>query len=404
MTLADARATVRQWWIPANEARIERVSYVALADVIDILFAESEELYLLGGYDTVYYVDRLRALTPGPIIAIEVSQRGIDLLGHEHAGNQQHFGNAEQPNQCMPVPYAKRYTYYALWDARRGFYLGHGFGGLPEALWQRAAEVPPRLVHVTATPRPTASPATPSVPPTPTTTVRFSNALRQDLGDGEVPAAVLAVAEVLPWVRGARWTYRETDVRNGVQWSTSALTETVVASSRLASDVMEVRVRCESSPERSYPACPWGAGLGWHSVEPAAEYLVPDGVFTAHFSQAWPQALDTFRQEAARLLHQGSRWDMGDPVALVQLPLRVDEQYNYWWHAERQETVNVPAGTFEGCYALVEIVNAGNSWAHWLCPGVGFVRHELPGCSTQYGGYSVLELVDYHIPRVVAVP
>lgn len=33
-----------------------------------------------------------------------------------------------------------------------------------------------------------------------------------------------------------------------------------------------------------------------------------------------------------------------------------------------------------------------------LDPGAGFVKHDMPGCSNNYGRYRVDELVRYHIP------
>jgi len=39
-----------------------------------------------------------------------------------------------------------------------------------------------------------------------------------------------------------------------------------------------------------------------------------------------------------------------------------------------------------------------------LAPGVGFVRHELPGLGNSYCGYTVYELTGYQLPKIVEVP
>jgi len=41
---------------------------------------------------------------------------------------------------------------------------------------------------------------------------------------------------------------------------------------------------------------------------------------------------------------------------------------------------------------------------HWLCPGIGYLRHEAPGCRTFVGEWTVSEIEDYFVRRVTMVP
>jgi hypothetical protein len=72
---------------------------------------------------------------------------------------------------------------------------------------------------------------------------------------------------------------------------------------------------------------------------------------------------------------------------------------DYWREMQREEPMSSPAGSFASCYLVRDVLNAGNSSAAWLCPGVGFVRHEYPACSTMFGGHTTMELIRYAIPR-----
>jgi hypothetical protein len=135
----------------------------------------------------------------------------------------------------------------------------------------------------------------------------------------------------------------------------------------MSAKTMEVQLGYDHV-DRSNPWGPWGDSMG------TKHYFRPDGIFPDFKEDT--QGRDT-------------------PAEL-----------NYLGHfaAERQ-SVTVPAGHFEDCHVMIESAGARNYWAHWLCPGVGFVRHELSACSGgDDGGFAVYELIDYHVPPIISVP
>jgi hypothetical protein len=172
-----------------------------------------------------------------------------------------------------------------------------------------------------------------------------------------------------------------------VTWSAGTTSERVLGAVRLADDVIEVQV------DRA-----WGDSAG---DEPDRVLVVPSGV-VMRLPRSMP--VDEFRASVAALGARERPWGRDDPYELLRLPLRVPEDYNYFWQLLGTEAVRGPLGLFPEAYYIDEVFNAGLSWRHWLVPGVGFVRRDFAGG----GGYGchadVDELVEYHIPRWVEVP
>ncbi len=94
-----------------------------------------------------------------------------------------------------------------------------------------------------------------------------------------------------------------------------------------------------------------------------------------------------------------------DLYTIMRLPLGTRETLNRWWAVERTMPLATAAGSFDGCIELTEIFNAANRDGHWLCPGVGIVRRELPGCTSGgvHGNYGVWELIEWSVPPLRAV-
>lgn len=314
---------------------------------------------------------------------VEGSQLGIDLIGYRHERSATGlFGNVVPPTLCEPAPGDHRFEFTAFFDPATGLYLGHNGwdaghrAGVPESIW-RLAEARARPVHPvtpTTTPSPlaTRTPVSPNtlpvmatLTPRPTPTAPFAvDGTGVPLSSGEVPQAVVDTARVLPWVAGGRWAYRATRVEDMVHWSTFAETETVASAEQLSPATMEVRL------DYGEPLlAPWADGMG------LTGFLRPDGLYS-------------------------DRWLVGQdlPAAVFRMPLGTPTRVDDFWHIFKVGSVTAPAGHFENCHVLVESAGARNLSAHWLCPGVGFVRHELPYCGEDGSTYTVYELVDYEIP------
>jgi hypothetical protein len=401
LTLDEARRLVVGWSNPDGSGRIGRAGYVAADDVVKTFAAAGmDDLQFSGGevgsMDTGVPPSWIPEQHRGPIIFVEVAQGGMDMKSADQ--------NVTGASVCYPVASRARYTVTAVFDAARGTYLGYLGDPLPAALWRRAA-TKWHLVRITPTPTATIpAPLTPStrlqVTPTAATEYVLGESAGVPLAVGHVPTAVRPMVEVAPWVAGAWWSYRRTGVEDGIQWSTATVTETVEQALRLAPDVMAVTFDWRG--DEDYFASPWGrrlpGGYGASSV-----YILPHNVIWPDDGKHHPFALGELRSKASALATAKlPGYDVNMPSEMIRLPLQAGDMYSIWSVGD-PGTVLTPAGTFEGCYHLTEIVSARSGWDHWLCPGVGFVRHERWGdCSFYSGAAEVYELTDYHVPPIIA--
>jgi hypothetical protein len=417
LTLDEAEREVLSWFIPINEARIDRSFYVTTEDACVARGAPTEPVSLL---DLTLRVD---VCAPDPdnlvvnhvraeaYLIVAASFRGFDIM---YPGRT--TGRVAGP--CDPVSHETRAPFLAWFDATTGRYLGYepltGPAGAEALSWYRSVVAdegvgrrgfanarrmpgqgsPIEATATAAAARSTAmereSPATPH----PTSSLPAGSDPARALRVGEVPSALADVVSVVPLVPGAWWRYRITAVSNSVHWLQTTYTESIAAGTRLAPDLAAVRSRAETDLAIADPGwiSPWGSG-GTASVR----FLAPDGVLH-------PLGDIKPHTPIKEWLSLQPDWGAGAPIHSVRLPLRAGEVYNYWWRSDTAVDVSVPAGHFDNCTVTMEMFNAGNTTAHWLCPGVGYVRHEAPGCSSMHSGYRVYELEDYFVPRMTLVP
>jgi hypothetical protein len=393
LDLPSAKATLLAETLLEQEPYIERSGYITAADALPVLAVDPDsDRYWLWEGDT--RVDRYLAEEGGPLMMIELSQSGMDTRGLERPRDAPAAATAQARLAsgagwpCVPVPAGIRYTITAFADPRTGWFLGHTFQPMPADLWQR---VTPELPHTPAppSPPPTSSPdarRSPQPPSLPSHAPAVDpSVLSSPLGRGEYPAAVANTIGAWPLVRGASWTYRAKGHTSGRGWHTGTVREVVEVANRLGPDLMEVWVSTTGDI--------WAYGSGWRVITPST--VIDGGSPSQHSGFTREELLATAANRAQ------ARSD--EPITLARLPLQVGDRYNYWWDLSSADDVDTPAGHFEGCSVLREIFNAGNSWGHWLCPGVGIAYHEQPGCGSVYGYYTVLELVDYSIPPLIAV-
>jgi len=409
LTLAEAERQVAGWALPEREGRIERSGALTPRQLVQALSPERTSLWLAGGrfgeMDVDVALDRLPELVRGPILVVEASQRGLDVQSHALLGDG---WNVERPSVCRPVPAAHRATFTAFFDADEGHYLGHAFEAMPDALWEAARSEDALNGSPTRAESPSSTPPTTAggiAPPTATAAHAGWAGSTRPLGEGEVPAALLPVAEVLPWVAGSRWVYRVTILGDGVRWSTVVVTETVGSAHRLAEGAMEVALAWEAETERGDPP-PWWGSSPWfnHPVprQPHA-YLVGDGVVLPTGRGAIREASDlgpVVDPESGRLAADSA------VEALLRLPLEVGQQSGLRLSVGSAMPVSVPAGRYAACHVIHEIVSARTGVDHWLCPGVGFARHEHMACGPGqfFGAFVMHELIDARIPPLLPMP
>lgn len=397
LLLDDAVAQALDWGNPDGDPRILRRRTVGREGLAAAF--RDEGAYLLGGRLGALdagVVDgaALDRLVEGPVHLVEVAQRGMDVWTAEQEGVE------PRAALCFPVDAGTTYTQTMLFDAGAGDYLGALHDDAPAALW-RAAEVPAKaLVPVTATPEPRTSATEPPSPVAPET-VRGADAL-PTLAPGTLPTAILPLAETLPWVPGARWTYRVTGVGDGMRWWRYEVTETLSSARALTPELVEARLRRndrDAALHVSAPSSPWGR-LGERF------YLTPSrlaAVTSGAGEEVWtPASLATAIAYAADA-PRGEHGLFGPIQDVLRLPL-AEGSLGYVWSLSPAGTVETPAGRFEGCWELYEQYSARTGFTHWLCPGVGFVRHERWGCSSARGSAEVYELVDWQVPTAVPVP
>jgi hypothetical protein len=99
----------------------------------------------------------------------------------------------------------------------------------------------------------------------------------------------------------------------------------------------------------------------------------------------------------AQLASGQREWESGDPIEVVRIPLSPGAQYNHYWRLGESRDIDTPASRFDDCYPLFEWVGHEYS-THWLCPGVGFVRHAMGGGNSAGGYFTVFELIDHYNP------
>jgi len=209
-------------------------------------------------------------------------------------------------------------------------------------------------------------------------------------------------ARILPEAAEASWTYRVTEVRNGVHWSQGTMTETIDAAWRVAPDGLMAQHRVVKDHDVSIPQilcnCP--------------HYLLSDGVAWGDGVKSLGQVRAFFDTVATRKLDKES-----GPFEHIQLrsPIEGDalsgSVIGYNWSSDEDESVTVGGQRFDGCFRTATGIGIGIVEYGWFCPGTGFVRHEQhfakSSCCGPYHTHSlhaVFELISWHLPTVVPAP
>lgn len=340
--LADAQATAIAWSGPGQAPRIVRAAYLdAAAGAIEALRSLrglERGLYLYDAEPADSALEWWLTPTPleeprqdqgGPLIMVELSQLGMDILG---VGEFQGFTQAERPGPCEPVPRNARYTITAFFDARSGRFIGQLFGLAPEPLWSVTSGYI-EYRRVTATPSATPSPPGPrrwpTLTPRPTSMPLFDAAWQAEpLAQGEYPRGVSKMIHVWPLVEGSWWSYRVTTHYNGRDWHTEVITETVVNATRRGLDVMVVEIGTEGGETR-----PWDAGVFGNERIIIGDRVMTAEVVTVPLTNE--KELVASSDPVGRLYGNFIRPPVTSMYSIARVPLRTGDQYNYWWRSAR---------------------------------------------------------------------
>jgi len=413
MTLVDAEATVMSWTIPGQAPRIERSGYVGAVEAFEALEAAGTEMVFAGGESSLRWQiaeggTSEREQPGGPLVLVEISQRGLDLVDPGWETMEDRFSS------CTLVPAHERYTVTHVFDPRIGALAGYGHARLLDELWTVAS---PAIDHVritttpTSTAPPTSSPdayasptATLTPSPTPAPLIDASASVRS-LGIGEHPAALAGAVAAWPLVVGSSWTYRATEHLDGVFWSTWTITESVVSAVQHGEALMEVELARVTDR-----ADDLGHGL-WPEVDLDRLLVRHDAVL--YVIQRSNRSLSPAQADAELPPARSQAWEDGGLVAVVGFPIGADYEEaqaqgegKSWWRPFWRPIgpfgdVKSSAGVFPSCHASSSRSGAANGVQHWLCIGVGYVRHEVSGCHPMFGGYTVFDLIDFTVPQLV---
>jgi len=411
MTLDQAEAEVLGWAIPEVERRIEYSAYVsdgALGQILGTTLHLYDDnglsfLVLSEDDDAVHKLDeRLISLAVLPtgyaLIAVEASEARMRLL--EHDGPDGRLGTDTEgiARGGDVVTAGDRRHIWAVFDAATGASLG-AVDLAPTGPVAPLSAVPTlsadQMRPATRVPMPTTEaviwdPAT----PTPLTEVSHQRVLKP----GEVPQQVAATAARLPIVAGAWWRYRTTGLQDDVYWKSSETTVTVVESVQIAPDAVRSTVRVDP-PEGKV------GDVGFFSSYEPHYYLLPNALIGRVQSNPTLQELRDYAAQVARAPANPERVAQPPAQDIFLSTWRTGDDPNYWWHLADLRGIDTPAGTFQDCAVFERIFGMRVTAAIWLCPGVGFVRAEIPVLGSMTSNWiGVHELVEFHIPEQVLVP
>ncbi len=201
-------------------------------------------------------------------------------------------------------------------------------------------------------------------------------------------------ANDFPLKPGNSWTYLVGRYlgRNPSEILTSMRTVTeTVAEVKTVSSYFVATIRRETSTEFPIYVPPSMQGMSAADETPSEYWLIVDG--NRIYRQL--QKLDTSNlpNRAALIfefpLSVGAKWFETNETAQLNPNVSLIQ-------ATKLGSVVVPAGRFENCYFLTEIVGA-TGLEDWFCPGIGYVDRKDFHSGTPMGGREVL--VRYHLEK-----
>lgn len=402
MSLGEAEAVVLGWAIPDVDRRVERSAYVsddALAEVLGRLIwvtSENGPHHVILSQTAQKLSDQERQLALRPLghalIVVEASDAWISLF--EHDGLDEWIGGKADEMASGGAREGERKRFVAFFDAATGASLGTLPRDYEQLTLLSAIPTLPadRLRPATRTPAtPTQAVAGHVAPPTPLAGTPPQGVL----ATGEVPPSVASLAAKFPIMSGAWWRYRSTTLQDLFYWQRTEATVVVVQSIQVSPDVVRSTTRLDP---RGSPG--FLGSLGFFESQISHFYLLPAAMVGRVQRD---RSLDDVRGYLAQPTQHPPTQDplLRAPAEdIFMLYWQVGERPNYWWHLVDIRAVTTPAGTFQDCAIFERIFSARVTAAIWLCPGVGFVRAEIPVLGSMYSNWiTAVELVDYHIPQ-----
>lgn len=376
---------------PELDVQVDRAYYVDADAFADVMLEDRD------GMQVWYTAIDLPFLTRDDGYRPWASVDGLAVveISFQDVSSSEGCAGAAMSAPCETIFLPTRSQYAVIYNTHEDQDAAGGFG-VDIAPWAMWPEETSRLL--VALP-PATEPAAVFVRPTPTArpTARLRSVvdLVDDdlpaLGPGEVPAALLDTAERWPFVPAARWTYRSIRTAQDAPWSATTLTRTIPSAWRLADDVMA--------------GTGLVAGLEHGSLFGHMErwYLAPGALLGAAFL-GHDEA-----EEIEWIRFVRSEPDLADPAASNLLSsgrlfVLAAEAGKYPARTQERVSIRTPAGRFDDCLVHEMGITTGITWTGWYCPGVGLARSETKGAGGKQKVWEVLDLVDYEIPPLVAVP
>ena len=194
---------------------------------------------------------------------------------------------------------------------------------------------------------------------------------------------------LLPMEVGWSWTYRSTDPESGAE---SAKTRTIEALEDIGdrkAGIQAYRMRVENDD---------GYSLSWHEDLGPAMGVVRhrEETFTAGGVLERDEYYDAFKyrvDETPAHVATGATWSETYTETRIEpgMPEVVEEEIRDWVVEAAQESVTVPAGTFDALRVRRTSPAGGTDKTYWFVPGIGKVKEVEVGGKT-------LELVTWTEP------
>lgn len=198
-----------------------------------------------------------------------------------------------------------------------------------------------------------------------------------------------------PLVIDNTWVYQRTEYAGfnatEIMTTTQVVTETVI-DIRTEGDNVVAIIKRDRSSERLIsedvnafsPETVVSSSDYWLIINDGRVYYQEDRLDLAGLE-------DTGEIELVFPLEVKKKWYLNHKMAEANPNKTVDSMLR---KVQKEEAVEVPAGCFEGCFFMEEVIG-GSTFERWFCPGIGWVDRRSDHHGTPYGWREIL--LEYHL-------
>lgn len=199
----------------------------------------------------------------------------------------------------------------------------------------------------------------------------------------------------LPLELNSTWVYQATRYTgfnpSEIMTATHIVTETIV-DLQITSTHLAAKVYREGSAEEPVYVPESMQNVSVYPANPSKYRLVfsDNHVYRQEGNLDLHGLYNTGTLEFVFPLQLGEKWYLTNAMAELNPDKRVDSMLR---KVVQVGTVTVPAGSFEDCFLLAEVIG-GTTYEKWFCPGVGLVDQRSDHHGTPYGSREVLVRYD----------